>query len=173
MKNTLMPDYRYRRITDITIDDLKKLGVKGLMLDVDNTTAYDCEERFIEGVPEWIEEMKKNGMPMVVVSNAMHSRAKRMGELMNLPFIGLASKPCPHGYWRAARKMGVKTRDCAVIGDQLLTDIRGGNFVGAVTIAVDPARKEERNVKIFEKRRKKEKPIMEEFDRIHNGKRGI
>ena len=73
----------------------------------------------------------------------------------------------PFGFWRAARRMKIRVQEMAVVGDQLLTDIRGGNLCGAVTIFVDPARKEERNVKIFESRRRREQPVLEAFDRLH------
>ena len=41
MKNLLMPRYRVRRVTDLKADELKRLGIKGLALDIDNTIAYD------------------------------------------------------------------------------------------------------------------------------------
>lgn len=165
--NKAMPKYRFHRLTDITMADLEKLGAKGLCLDVDNTTAYDCSKEFIEGVPEWIDEMKERGVKMVILSNAVPKRAKWISEALGLPCIGMAMKPMSHGYRRAARMMGIKCSEMAVIGDQLFTDIKGANKVKAISIFVDPARMETRNVKIFESRRRREKPILEEFDRIN------
>ena len=37
-----------------------------------------------------------------------------------------------------AKKMGVKPQNCAIVGDQLLTDILGGNLAGVKTILVTP-----------------------------------
>lgn len=169
--NKAMPKYRRRRLTDITTEDMREWGVEGLCLDVDNTTAYDCSKEFIEGVPEWIDDMKSKGVKMVILSNAVPSRAKWISGALGIPAIGMALKPVPFGYMRAAKKMGIKCSKMAVIGDQLFTDIKGGNLVGAVTVFVDPARKETRNVKIFESRRRREKPILEEFDRLNGGSR--
>ena len=156
MKNLLMPRYRVRRVTDLKADELKRLGIKGLALDIDNTIAYDSVLTFIEGVPEWIQTMREGGIRLVIVSNALPGRA-----------LGMSAKPMPFGFWRAARRMKIRVQEMAVVGDQLLTDIRGGNLCGAVTIFVDPARKEERNVKIFESRRRREQPVLEAFDRLH------
>lgn len=167
MKNDLMPRYRVRRVTDLKPEELKRLGVKGLALDIDNTIAYDSVETFIEGVPEWIEAMRGSGIGLVIVSNALPSRARKISEMAGVPALGMSVKPMPFGFWRAARRMGIRVSEMAVVGDQLLTDIRGGNLCGAVTIFVNPARKEERNVRIFEKRRKREKPILEAFDKQH------
>lgn len=167
MKNDLMPRYRVHRVTDLKPEELKRLGIKGLALDIDNTIAYDSLETFIEGVPEWIEAMRGSGIGLVIVSNALPSRARKISEMAGVPALGMSVKPMPFGFWRAARRMGIRVSEMAVVGDQLLTDIRGGNLCGAVTIFVNPARKEERNVRIFEKRRKREKPILEAFDKQH------
>lgn len=167
MKNALMPRYRVRRVTDIRPEELKKLGVRGLALDIDNTIAYDSVETFIEGVPEWLKEVRESGLRLVIVSNALPTRARRISEMAGVPALGMSGKPLPFGFWRAAKRMGIRISEMAVVGDQLLTDIRGGNLCGAVTIFVDPARKEARNVRIFENRRKREKPVLEAFDRQH------
>ena len=155
--NKAMPRYRFNRLTDITLEDIERIGGKGLCLDVDNTTAYDCSKEFIPGVPQWIEDMKAKGMKMVILSNAVPKRAKWISGALGIPAIGMSLKPMPWGYIK-------------VIGDQLFTDIRGGNIVGAITVFVNPARKETRNVKVFESRRRREKPILEEFDRINGVK---
>ncbi len=68
MKNLLMPRYRVRRVTDLKADELKRLGIKGLALDIDNTIAYDSVLTFIEGVPEWIQTMREGGIRLVIVS---------------------------------------------------------------------------------------------------------
>lgn len=167
MKNALMPRYRVRRVTDLKPEELKRIGVKGLALDIDNTIAYDSVETFIEGVPEWLKKVRESGLRLVIVSNALPGRARRISELAGVPAIGMSVKPLPFGFRRAAKRMGIRMSELAVVGDQLLTDIRGGNRCGAVTIFVDPARKEERNVKIFENRRRREKPVLEAFDRQH------
>ncbi len=168
--NKAMPRYRFNRLTDITLEDIERIGGKGLCLDVDNTTAYDCSKEFIPGVPQWIEDMKAKGMKMVILSNAVPKRAKWISGALGIPAIGMSLKPMPWGYIKAARMMGIKCSEMVVIGDQLFTDIRGGNIVGAITVFVNPARKETRNVKIFESRRRREKPILEEFDRINGVK---
>ena len=103
----------------------------------------------------------------MIVSNALPARARKISEMAGVPALGMSAKPMPFGFWRAARRMKIRVQEMAVVGDQLLTDIRGGNLCGAVTIFVDPARKEERNVKIFESRRRREQPVLEAFDRLH------
>ena len=166
MKNLLMPRYRVRRVTDLKADELKRLGIKGLALDIDNTIAYDS---------------------VLLLLRACRSGSKRCGRAASAcDRIQCPARPGAQNirnggrtgtwyvrkadalrFWRAARRMKIRVQEMAVVGDQLLTDIRGGNLCGAVTIFVDPARKEERNVKIFESRRRREQPVLEAFDRLH------
>ena len=56
------PDFAFYRITDIEISFLKKHDIKGLILDVDNTLTTHDNPVPAEGVVEWIENMKQNGI---------------------------------------------------------------------------------------------------------------
>ena len=152
--STRMPKYRFRRLPDITADDLRKMGALGVGLDVDNTTAFDSSNELIEGVSEWVEKMRAEGFPMVLISNGFKKRVAPVAAQLGLDYIPFSIKPLPFGYLRAA-----------FVGDQLITDIRGANLAGAISVYVDPARKEERLVKMFMKRRVNERPILERFDR--------
>lgn len=162
---TRMPQYRFRRLADITADDLRRMGALGVGLDVDNTTAIDSSDELIEGVAEWVERMRAEGIPMVLISNGFKRRVKPVAEQLGLDFIPFSIKPLPFGYWRAARRMHIPVGKMAFVGDQLITDIRGANLSGAISVYVDPARKEERLVKLFIKRRTNERPVLERFDR--------
>lgn len=165
--STQMPKYRFRRLADITADDLRKMGVLGVGLDVDNTTAFDSSNELIEGVAEWVQKIRAEGFPMVIVSNGFKRRVKPVADQLGLDYIPFSIKPLPFGYLRAARRMRIPVGKMAFVGDQLITDIRGANLSGAVSVYVDPARKEERLVKLFMKRRVNERPILERFDREH------
>lgn len=162
---TRMPQYRFSRLADITVDDLKKMGALGVGLDVDNTTAFDSSNELIEGVAEWVERMRAAGIPMMLISNGFRRRVKPVAAQLGLDFLPFCIKPLPFGYWHAARRMRIPVKKMAFVGDQLITDIRGANLSGAISVYVDPARKEERLVKLFIKRRTNERPVLERFDR--------
>lgn len=163
--STRMPKYRFRRLADITADDLRKMGALGVGLDVDNTTAFDSSNELIEGVAKWVEKIRAEGFPIVLISNGFKKRVRPVAEQLGLDYIPFSVKPMPFGYWRAARRMHIPVEKLAFVGDQLITDIRGANLAGAIPVYVDPARKEERLVKLFMKRRTNERPILERFDR--------
>ena len=49
----------------------------------------------------------------------------------------MSLKPLPFKISKAVRKIGVKKGECALVGDQLFTDILGGKFAGIKTVWVD------------------------------------
>lgn len=142
-ENNCTPQYFFDKLPDITTDDLKKMGVKAIALDIDNTTAYDGEIILIPGVKAWVKKTARAGFPMMIVSNTYTLRAmiisKRLG---GLPFIANAKKPNVKNILRAAEILGVKPSEMCLIGDQLFTDIRGANEAGAISVRVRPQRVE-------------------------------
>ena len=63
------PKFLFDCLTDITIDDLKKMGVKLVAIDLDNTSVYDCSVTPIKGVKEWVKKVKKAGFKNLLFNN--------------------------------------------------------------------------------------------------------
>ncbi|MBP3435989.1 MAG: YqeG family HAD IIIA-type phosphatase [Clostridia bacterium] len=148
----------YRRAIDITPEDLKERGIRGLLLDIDNTlTTYGSTE-LAEGVLEWLDTMKTAGIALTVVSNALDRRIAPFAEKLGLRHISLACKPSPIGFWRAARRVGLPLKQCAAVGDQIFTDWFGTKFSGVSCFLLEPIRTD--NEKPFLRlRRRWEKPF--------------
>lgn len=135
----LIKPYKYfKDVTEVDIDFLKKEGIKALILDVDNTLTLKKGEIIINGVLNWLDKMKKSGIKLIILSNAKPKRMTEVSKKLGLDFVGYGMKPLTFGYFRAAKKMGEKISDCAIIGDQLFTDIMGGNLAGVKTMLVSP-----------------------------------
>lgn len=77
-------------------------------------------------------------MRSCIVSNNFSLRVRRIGALLGIPVVGWALKPVPIGFWRAMAIMGTDRATTALVGDQLFTDVLGGNLLGLRTILVDP-----------------------------------
>lgn len=149
-----------KRITDVTPQLLDSMGVKALLIDVDNTLSTHHGKVLISGVYKWLERMKQNGIGMIIVSNSKFKRIKPFSEKIGLPFVSLAAKPLPFGYIKAAKLLGVKRKECAIIGDQLFTDILGANLCGIQSVRVSPVKLEDGIS--FKIRRYFEKKILKE-----------
>lgn len=138
----LKPKIKLEKVTDITIDILNKYGIKALILDVDNTLSTHHGQVLTDGLPEWLETMRNNGIKMTVLSNSNSKRLTPFAQKIGLDFISLGLKPLPFGYLRALKRLGTNKKETAIVGDQLFTDVMGGNFVGVTTVLLTPIKPE-------------------------------
>jgi len=165
-----MPKYRFSSVCNITTSDLQKMGVSGLLLDIDNTLIYDETLTPLPGVKEWVKGMSNAGIHLAIVSNAILPRvfitAKRLGIKH---YIYSAKKPRPDGLLRAAEKLGLPINSLAMVGDQLKTDMFSANTAGAVAVFTDRAQDEKIFKFYFKKARAGEKELLDEFERRKNG----
>ena len=150
--NLLKPQYRFNRITDITVEDLEKNDIKLVLLDADNTLSFHGSHEPFPGVLEWIDEIKKNGIVPVIISNNKEQRIKPFAEKMGLDFISEGKKPLPQGFMKACEKYGIVPEKTAVIGDQIFTDVLGGNLIGAKVFLTEPLGKETDNFIKFKRK---------------------
>ena len=132
------PTVRKHRITDITADDLRALGVWGLLLDVDNTLTRYKSQELDPAVAAWLQRMQQQGIALTVVSNGLPRRVRPFAQKIGLRCIAFACKPSPVGYLRGARRLGLPRRQCAIVGDQMFTDVVGANLCGMRSIMLDP-----------------------------------
>lgn len=155
------PDIKLHGITDITVEVLKTHDIKALLLDVDNTMSTHHGTILTDGLLEWIAYMQQNGIKLIVLSNSKRWRVEPFAARIGLPFISLACKPLPMGYWRGVKAHGEKRKNVAIVGDQIFTDVLGGNLVGVKTILLTPIKPEDGWS--FKLRRKLEKKLYKKY----------
>jgi HAD superfamily phosphatase (TIGR01668 family) len=137
------PDIILDSVRDITPEMLKKNSVKGLILDIDNTLVATHTKEPDEKVLQWIDKMKSAGIKLCIVSNASQQRVEKFNKKLSLNAIHRAYKPNKKGFAKAAALMNLNTNEISVVGDQIFTDIYGGNKAGMKTILVRPIHKKE------------------------------
>ena len=134
----LKPKIKLERVTDITPEILKKYNISSLILDVDNTLSTHHGDVLTDGLEEWLKLMNEKGIKLMVLSNSKERRVKPFAEKIGLPFISLGLKPLPFGFVRALNALGSKRKNTAIVGDQIFTDVLGGNLVGVKTLLLTP-----------------------------------
>ncbi len=139
------PDRTCRYLTDITPSLVAAMHCKSIAIDADNTSSYDLTTEPLPGTEDWVRNMKAAGIPVVLLSNAKTERAKVLADRYDIPVIGLAAKPLRQGYLRAAWKTKTRPSELLVLGDQLFTDILGGNRTGCKTVWVEPYEADKRD----------------------------
>lgn len=113
-------------------------GIRGVILDLDNTVvAWDAAAPAPE-VRLWMRTLRDAGVHACIVSNNFTGRAQAIGRLLDIPAVAGAVKPTPWAFRRAMALMGTRADQTALIGDQLFTDVLGGNLLGLYTILVEP-----------------------------------
>lgn len=132
------PTIMLHRVSNITPEMLKKRGIKALILDADNTLTTHNNPVPHPDVLGWLDKMKKHGFRLVMVSNNNQKRILPFAKKLGIEFTANAMKPLTFGFTRTAKRLGLAPRSIAVVGDQLFTDILGGNLFGAMTILVEP-----------------------------------
>lgn len=143
MLERFFPKLFLDNIYAIDFDLLKAKSIKGLILDIDNTLVPNYIKDADNAVVQWIERAKNAGLGVCIVSNASHKRVLRFNERLKIDVVHKASKPRKKGFLKAADIMKTIPSEIAVIGDQVFTDILGGNRLGMYTILVKPIDKNE------------------------------
>ena len=158
----LLPDIKLDRVTEITIELLKKNGINALILDVDNTLSTHHGQQLTEGLEEWLETMRENGIKLTILSNSTDKRLSPFAAKIGLDYISLGLKPLPFGYLRALKALGTTKKETAIVGDQVFTDTVGGNIVGINTILLTPIKPE--SSPRFKLKRRIEKKVLNHFN---------
>ncbi len=136
------PNIKLERITDISLGLLKKYNITSLILDVDNTLSTHHGQVLTAGLEDWLKTMNENGIKMTVLSNSTSKRLEPFAKKIGLEYISLGLKPLPFGYLRALKRLNSKRRETAIVGDQIFTDVLGGNLVGLKTVLLTPIKLE-------------------------------
>ena len=164
----LEPNARFNKITDITAKFLKEHGIKGLILDVDNT-LITLDKKPLEDVEKWIEDIKDAGFKICIASNSIHKeRVETIAKKLDIPFIYFSVKPLRIGLYKARKLLGLESKYIAEVGDQLFTDVIGANRMKMFTILTEPISPEK--YKINNVKRKIEKKILKKKEDKKNKK---
>ena len=136
------PDVRKKRVTDIDVGLLEQLGVKGVIVDLDNTLGGYDDPLPPDDVIAWAAGIKDAGFALYIVSNNSHKqRVSAYAEALGVPWKHMSAKPLTFKLRRAAREMGLKRREICSVGDKVRTDLIGGRLAGMKTLLVTPVSK--------------------------------
>ena len=143
MGRWLRPDSRSDSVYDISPRALVACGIRGVILDLDNTLVPWGARAAPPELFGWITAGRTEGLRFCIVSTNRGPRVARLAAALGLPAVTGALKPRRGALRRALGVMGTTPTTTALVGDQLFTDILGGNRLGLHTILVRPQSKRE------------------------------
>lgn len=135
---SFLPNKHVKTVFDIHPKMLQKKGIQGIITDLDNTLVAWDEAYATPEVIEWFKLMDTYDIKITIISNNKRERVQVFSEPLNIPYIYSARKPLRRAFHMVAKQMELQPSKIAVIGDQLLTDVLGGNLAGFYTILVVP-----------------------------------
>lgn len=165
------PDFYFDSIRHIDIDMLKTKGIKGVLLDIDNTLVPMHSKDADKNAISWVAALQSNGFKVCILSNASEKRVTRFNKDMAVTAIHRAYKPAGKAFLKAAEKLGLEPENVAVVGDQIFTDIYGGNKANMLTILVKPIDKKE--ILYVRLKRHIEKRVLSKFSRVQQSRLDI
>ena len=124
--------------TVMVLNELKAKGITAVILDLDDTLLSRTSTDITPKLYSFVENLKELEFKICISSNnRFPSRVKFVARELSLPYTSLAFKPLPQAFEKALTMLESSKKETAIIGDQLFTDILGGNLFGIHTILVN------------------------------------
>ena len=166
MKFTLVPEYRFEKFNDVTAEFLLSIGIKGVLLDIDNTLEPYEHALPGEHVIAWLKSLHAVGIKTAIVSNNGKGRVELFNKEIGMPAYAKAGKPFKKNLLRAMADIGSEKGNTIFIGDQILTDVWAAHNVGIRAVLVPPINDKK---DLFTKfKRLLEKPILKKYEKGNN-----
>lgn len=136
--NKLLPKLQVTSIYDIDLPQLWKKGIRGIITDLDNTLVGAKDPQATPELVIWLKQVQEVGFQVAIISNNNRLRVSHFAEPLSIPFISNARKPSRTSFQKALASFQLPAKQVAMLGDQMLTDVLGGNRMGLYTILVQP-----------------------------------
>lgn len=134
----IYPNLYLKKVEDITIEQLLKNRIKALILDVDNT-LIDINKNLSEDIVFWAKQMKGQGIKLYILSNTNDKKkVETIAQKLDIPYKHFALKPLKKGFKFIQKELKINPENIGVVGDQIFTDVLGGNRNNMFTILVEP-----------------------------------
>jgi uncharacterized protein len=125
-------------ILNLTPEHVQRHGLKGLVLDVDETLVPIRMAELSDDIYPWIQDMQQVATIWLVSNNISENRIQRIATTLNVPYIAGAGKPSRRKLRRAVEAMNLPPEQVGMVGDRLFTDVLAGNRLGMFTVLVEP-----------------------------------
>ena len=136
--NKYLPTFLSMSIYDIDFDTLYAKGKKVILFDLDNTCVPYVDKKPTKKLKNHFDKLKDSGFTVIIFSNSPRNRLEPFKKYLNIDCCPSARKPRKAKFIKVLKEYKLDLSEVAIIGDQLVTDIYGGNRVGITTVLVNP-----------------------------------
>lgn len=139
LKTLLIPNEIHHEVEQINEGDLYNKGFRTIFLDIDNTVMGYSEREISLKKATWVKRVIASGFDVYIVSNnSGFRRINRVAKELNITGTYFSMKPFSFSFRDLANRHNIDFKKTITIGDQLFTDVIGGNWCKTYTILVDP-----------------------------------
>ena len=160
------PDWYFESYTRIPPDFFKKRGIRYLICDIDNTLVTYDDPLPTPSALAFFHRLKEEGVRLILVSNNNEQRVRTFVGERDLLAVPRACKPLKHKIQRVLSPLSPKKQECAVMGDQILTDGLVAKNLGVPMILLDPI-KSDKGMPFFKLKRALERFILKQYLKKH------
>ena len=143
MYKKFIPFAHAQSVYEIDVGFYKKLGIKHLLIDLDNTLdsykAYHPDER----AKELIATLRNNDITPIIISNNRGKRVRSYATDLGVTYLNSARKPLTFKINKFLKKHNISKSDILLVGDQLLTDVLFANNAKIPVILTEKIVKED------------------------------
>lgn len=156
------PDYIFEKVEDIPYDLISREGIRLILMDMDNT-LIDFKGKSSKNLKKWIKMLKSKDVKLYIISNSFsEEKVKRVSKELGVKYFFKAKKPLSRGFKMVCDFFpDISKKEIMMVGDQLFTDIYGGNKFNIKTVLVKRINKRENFVSKF--KRPVEKVILNHY----------
>lgn len=166
----LTPDYIFNTFDQVTPKFLSSIGIKALLIDIDNTLAPYEQDEPDERIINWFKTLRAAGIKAALISNNHPPRVELFNRTLGLPAYPDSGKPKSRSLIAAMKEMGVSKSETAGLGDQLLTDTLAVHNLDMISIIVPPIK--DKTTLFFKFKRWLERPYIRKYHKLHKEEGG-
>lgn len=164
-----VPSMYKKNIFDINYKLLKEKKIRCIIFDLDNTLLIFDEKKVSKETIELIKNLKKD-FDIVIMSNNFKRRISNICDCLDVNFVSFALKPLSKGFNEVKKRYEYENHEICIIGDQLISDVLGGNRASIMTILVDPL--SNNDLKITKINRMLERHVLKKLTKTNVLERG-
>ena len=165
MSFTFVPEYIFKTFDIASAEFLSSIGIKGIILDIDNTLEPYENAEPSDRVRAWLDELRNAGIGTAIVSNNNRKRVETFNADIGMPAYYISAKPFACKVRRALRDLGAVPDEALFIGDQIFTDVWAAHNAGIRAVLVPPIKDKTGALTRF--KRWLERPIVAKYRKEH------
>lgn len=132
------PKYTIDTIYHLDTKELKKMDVRAVFSDLDNTLLAWNKFETAKEMDRLNQRLAHAGIKLVVISNNNGQRVGKVLDPYHISFVAKSKKPLPFAITKERKRLGLSKEQVMMVGDQLITDMQAGNLAGVRTVLVKP-----------------------------------